>query len=58
VKIFLEAQGFGTEGVMPEPRATFFDSQPNNGILKGVKYVQASFDQRRLTFFRSEKPIV
>jgi|GEM_PF-5596233 len=43
---------------MPAPRAAFFDTEPDNGILKGVKYVQASFDQRRLTFFRSEKPIV
>ena len=30
-----------------------FDIQLDNGILKGVKYVQTSFDQRRLTLFRS-----
>ena len=31
---------------MPGPRAAFFDTEPDNGILKGVKYVQASFDQK------------
>ena len=29
-----------------------FDKLPDNGILNGVKDVQTSFDQRRLTFFR------
>ena len=29
-----------------------FDNLRDRGMLKGVKYVQTSFDQRRLTFFR------
>ena len=53
VKIFLGAQTKRPEGVTPDPSAGVFDIEADNGMLKGVKYVPASFDQRRLTFFRS-----
>jgi hypothetical protein len=41
------------EVVTPGCDGRFFDIQSDNGILKGVKDVQTSFDQRRLTLFRS-----
>jgi hypothetical protein len=38
---------------MVEGCVALFDIASDNGMLNGVKYVQTSFDQRRLTLFRS-----
>jgi hypothetical protein len=45
VKIILAAQPIRTEAVTLLPLAGFFDIQADNGMLKGVKYVETSFDQ-------------
>jgi hypothetical protein len=48
----LASQDIRAEKVTTGQVAGFFDIELDNGMLKGVKYVQASFDQRRLTLFR------
>lgn len=53
LKIFFKTQHTQKEGVMSASDGRLFDIQTDNGILKGVKDVQTSFDQRRLTLFRS-----
>lgn len=53
LELFFAPQHARAEEVTPEPLTGFFDIPSADGILKGVKYVQTSFDQRRLTLFRS-----
>jgi hypothetical protein len=44
VKIIFKAQHIEAEEVTLGPLARAFDIEPDNGMLKGVKYIQASFD--------------
>jgi hypothetical protein len=52
-KYFYPTKTRGINGLRPGIDGLFLTSARVMRMLKGVKYIQTSFDQRRLIFFRS-----